>query len=354
MTKSYLRGRALPTILAVSVAIGVGVLTTRGIVGQSTPSPAPTPTTAAGPSSASAAVTSPAPAVANDDAVRMILPSGMQGSDRLPVQLWARADMPDAPGGYVIFISTIYASTGAAGSASEWLLTNYLQWDGAQWLIGLPDTPGRQLQGEQAWLAQNLTDVTAAPSPAGQAWRVFTVEYTGNGDVSPTLSRDETLVEIYDLGQQLRPVWSRIDSLTDIDTSNAGWVKTHSEEVDWTLKDIDGDGVAELIATVTDTDDIALTGAATSGAATPAPGTTQSTATEVYKWINGAYALQGGQPAQGAPSGATPTATPSSPVAPTATPVPTAPQPARTSVPQGRLAPPTRGPTVQPQRTPAG
>src|SRR5581483_3802790 len=269
----------------------------------------------------------PAPLIENEDAVRAVLPAELQGSTRLPVRKWARADMPDAPGGYIVFIATIYPRY---EDGSEWLLVNYLQWDGRQWQLGLSSYPGVQLKGDDIWLAENLTDITALASPPGQSYRVFTVGYSADGAVSDNLHRTETVVQIYDL--TLTTAWSRIDALQDIDTSNAAYTQEHDESVDWVFKDIDGDGISELIATVVDSDTVTLAAGVAPDPSLPAAGTTTTTSTEVYKWKNGVFGLQSaGAPPAAAPASPTPapaattptprsTAAPATPTRATATP----------------------------------
>src|SRR5262249_47442243 len=154
-------------------------------------------------------------------------------------------------------IATMYPIYDGQGGSTEWLLTNYLQWDGTKWLLGAGDYPGVQLtSADDIWLAQNLTDISATPSPAGQDWRVFTVAYTGDGLVNSNLARTETVYGMYDLN--LTTVWTRVGYLHEIDTSNAGYVDEKLENVDWTFKDVDNSGVASLVATVTDTETITL------------------------------------------------------------------------------------------------
>jgi hypothetical protein len=300
--------RVRPAIaVAAAVALGLAVAAgpARSTLGQSTASATVVVTaTSNGPTAA--------PALDSETAVRMLLPPSIQNSERLPVYKWGRADMPNAPGGYAVFIATVYPLRDDAGNSSDWLLANYLQWDGYQWVPGIPNYQGRKLLGDDRWLAQNLTDITAVPSPPDQTWRVFTVGYTADGPVSAGLSRTETLVEIYDLS--LTTVWSRVDTLDEIDSSNAGYTKEHTENVDWTFQDLDGDGISELVATVTDADTITRS----DGTAGPPPdGTTRSTSTEVYKWVDGVYVLQRQPPAP------TPSPTPVAAGAPTRTPTPT-------------------------------
>ncbi len=304
-------------LLLLSVCGGLGVLAaalapggTRGQTSPTgTPSAAPrgsaTPQPPIGASSAQ-----PAPPIENEDAVRAVLPADLQASARLPVRKWARADMPDAPGGYIVFIATIYPRY---EDGSEWLLVNYLQWDGQQWRLARSDDPGVQLKGDDIWLAENLTDITALASPPGQSYRVFTVGYTADGAVGDSLHRSETVVQIYDL--TLTTVWSRVDALQDIDTSHAAYTLQHDESVDWVFKDIDGDGISELIATVVDSDTVTLADGVAPDPSLPAAGTTTAASTEVYKWQNGVFTLQS--------AGAQPTAAPAGP-----TPVPASPTPA--------------------------
>ena len=287
----------------------------------------PSPTAAAASSAVSAA-----PAIDNDTAVRTLLPASVRNNTQLPGK-WARTDMPDAPGGYVVFIATVYPIYDGQGGSTVWLLTNYLQWDGRQWLIGLPDYPGRQLTSpDDLWLARNLTDISALAAPPAQDWKVFTVGYTADGLVSPSLAETETVVEIYDL--TLATVWSRTDFFRSTDTSNAGYVERFAEDVEWVFQDIGGDGLFELIATVKDSDEIILTGAV-SAANLPAAGVTNTTTTEVYKWIDGVYVLQRTAPAQPSPAPApaaatntAPSTTPSRPPAAEASPAVPAVQPA--------------------------
>lgn len=320
----------LAVALAAAVAIGVAVAAgpARSTLGQTSASPTVVVTaTTNGPSAA--------PALDNETAVRMLLPPSIQNSERLPVYKWGRADMPNAPGGSIIFIATVYPLRDDAGNSSDWLLANYLQWDGFEWVPGLADYQGRKLLGDDRWLAENLTDITALPSPPDQSWRVFTVGYTADGQVSPGFSRTESLVEIYDL--TLTTVWSRVDALDEVDSSNAGYTREHTENVDWTFQDLDGDGISELVATITDVDTITRSDGT---AGPPAAGTTRGTSTEVYTWVDGVYVLQR-QPPAGQPQ--------------TGGPLPPAPTPSAT--PRGGAAPtrtPTPQPTPQPRGTPSG
>jgi hypothetical protein len=346
----------------VALALTLAGATPRTTLGQDNPSASATPVASPAPATATAAATVPAasatagpaattpaaagsqaaPALDNDTAVRMILPAQFRNATTLPGK-WARADMPYAPGGYIVFIATVYPATDDQGNSAYWLLTNYLQWDGTQWVAGIGAYQGRKLVGDDLWLAQNLYDITALPSPPEQTWNVFTVGYSAQGLVSPTLARQEQLVEIYDL--TLTTVWSRVAYQQDIDTGNAGYVKTTTQHVDWTFKDLDGDGIAELIATVNTQTDIALTG--DPSPTLPAAGTTTTIATETYKWIDGVYVLLRQAPAASA------TAAPAAPTqAPATTPSQTpTPAPSATPAPSGTLAPTT---TPAPSGTPAG
>ena len=255
--------RRTASVLATAAASGILLLALAGgarVTSGQTPTPTPArPATAAatsaapassasaptgaiaGSSGAPGAQTGPtaAPVLDDDTAVRMVLPASVNGRDQLPGK-WARADMPNATGGYLVFISTIYPIYDGQGGATWYLLVNDLQWDGYQWDIGIRNYPGQVLSGDDIWLAQNLTDITAAQSPPGQAWQVFTVAYTADGLVSPTLSRTETVVEIYDL--TLTTVWSRVDSLSETDTSNPNAVEQRGEGVTWTFQDLEGTG----------------------------------------------------------------------------------------------------------------
>jgi hypothetical protein len=316
--------------IAVAVVLAFAGSTPRPTLGQSASPTVVVTATGATPAVTTTSITStsaaqPAPPIDNETAVRAILPDSIRDSVRLPVYKWARADMPDAPGGYVVFIATVYPLRDDAGNVSDWLLANYLQWDGSEWLLGLSDYQGRKLMGDDAWMAENLTDITALPSAPGQSWRVFTVAYTADGTVSPGFTRTETLVEIYDL--TLTTVWSRIDYLRENDSTHAGYVKQHAEDVDWNFQDLDGNGISSLVATVTDVDTITQTDAADS--TTPPSGTTRNVTTEVYKWLDGVYIQQrqpaaGNQPMTGGPLPAapSPTATPRPNTVPRATPTP--------------------------------
>lgn len=294
----------LPAVVAAgAVALAVLSFAPGTTSGQTQPSPTATATAAV----ATASIVSAAPQLDDEAAVRMLLPVSIRDSERLPVHKWARADMPNAPGGYLVFIATVYPIYDGQGGSSEWLLTNYLQWNGTQWVPGIADYPGRQLtSADDLWLARNLTDITAVPAPSDQDWKVFTVAYTADGLVSPTLARSETVVEIYDL--TLTTVWSRTDYLRETDTGNAGYVEKRAEDVDWVFQDIDNDGLFELIATVKDSDEIILTGDSSS-ANLPAPGVTNTTSTEIYKWIDGVYVLQRQAPAASTAATAAPAPT---------------------------------------------
>lgn len=295
-------------------------------------------------------VASSAPALDNEAAVRTLLPASIRDSVKLPVRKWARVDMPDAPGGYIVFIATIYPIYDGQGGSTEWLLTNYLQWNGFQWLPGVADYAGYQLKDpDDIWLARNLTDITAVASPPGQDWRVFTVAYTGDGIVNSTLARTETLMEIYDLTDST--AWSRVITLSETDTSNPGYVLRHAEDVDWSFQVLDDSGLYSLVATVTDTDEVILTGSpAPAGAVLPAAGVSATKTTEVYKWIDGVYVLQRQAPAP-APAASGPalpivTATPSAPA--------TAPAAAGTAAPPRVVATAPPAPVASaPSTTPA-
>ncbi|HLZ71940.1 MAG TPA: FKBP-type peptidyl-prolyl cis-trans isomerase [Dehalococcoidia bacterium] len=328
-------GRRLPWLVAsaAGLLLAAAAFAPGGTRGQASPSATATPR-----STATTATTAPQPAppIQNDDAVRAVLPADLQGSTRLPVRKWARADMPDAPGGYVVFIATIYPRF---EDNSEWLLVNYLQWDGQQWQLALGGYAGVQLQGDDIWLAEHLTDITALASPPGQSYRVFTVAYTADGAFSDTLQRTETVVQIYDL--TLTTAWSRVDALQDIDSSHAAYTLEHDESVDWIFKDLDGDGISELVATVTDTDTVTLAAGVAPDPSLPAAGTTTTTSTEVYKWSNGVFSLQslGAPPAAAAST----TPTPAPPAAATRSPAAATPPPAtpsRSPAPAGSAATP--------------
>jgi|GEM_PF-658468 len=332
--------------LLLAVCGGLGVLAaallapgdTRGQTGPAvTPSAAPRTAASATPTPqppiSGGAAAQPAPPIQNEDAVRAVLPADLQGATRLPVRKWARADMPDAPGGYIVFIATIYPRL---EDGSEWLLVNYLQWDGQEWALGLSNYPGVQLKGDDTWLAENLTDISALASPPGQSYRVFTVGYTADGAFSDSLHRTETVVQIYDL--TLTTAWSRVDALQDIDTSHAAYTLEHGENVDWTFKDIDGDGISELVATVTDTDTVTLAAGVAPDPSLPAAGTTTSVATEIYKWSNGVFSLQ----SVGAPLTAAASPTP----APATTPTPAPAAPSRTATPPAARTSPTSTPAA--------
>ncbi|MHB8575732.1 MAG: hypothetical protein ACYDCQ_10425 [Dehalococcoidia bacterium] len=318
MTRTSLRRMWPLAAIAGTVALALALAGSapHTILGQDNPSASATPAASAAPATATPG-SQAAPALDNDTAVRMILPAQFRNATTLPGK-WARADMPYAPGGYIVFIATVYPATDDQGNSAYWLLTNYLQWDGAQWVAGIGAYQGRKLVGDDLWLAQNLYDITALPSPPEQTWNVFTVGYSAQGLVSPTLARQEQLVEIYDL--TLTTVWSRVAYQQDIDTGSAGYVKTTTQNVDWTFKDLDGDGIAELIATVNTQTDITLTG--DPSPTLPAAGTTTATATETNKWIDGVYVLLRQPPAASATAApaAAPTRTPTS--APSATPAP--------------------------------
>ncbi|HZQ35341.1 MAG TPA: FKBP-type peptidyl-prolyl cis-trans isomerase, partial [Dehalococcoidia bacterium] len=170
----------------------------------------------------------------------------------------------------------------------------------------------------------------------GQNYRVFTVGYTADGAVSDTLHRTETVVQIYDL--TLTTVWSRVDALQDIDTSHAAYTLEHDESVDWTFKDLDGDGISELIATAMDSDTVTLADGVAPDPSLPAAGTSTTTSTEVYKWQNGVFTLQSaGSPpaaAAGSPTPAPAARTPTPRAVTAATPTPgrsATPAPARGS-----------------------
>ncbi len=314
---------ALPVTAVVMLAASSMAPTTSG---QTAPAASATP---AAPTVAT--IASPAPALENEVAVRMLLPASIRDSVKLPVRKWARADMPDAPGGYVAFIATIYPIYDGQGGSTEWLLTNYLQWNGFQWLPAVADYPGYQLTDPaDIFLARNLTDITAVSSPPGQDYRIFTVSYTGDGIVNPTLARTETSLEIYDLTDST--VWSRIITLRETDTSNPGYVLRHAEDVDFSFQLIDSSGLFAIVATVTDTDEVILTGSPAPGGTTlPPAGVTTTKTTEIYKWIDGIYVLQ-----RQAPAGPT-TPVADAPAVPviTATPAPaaTAPAAAATAMP---------------------
>ncbi|HZQ36329.1 MAG TPA: hypothetical protein VFD32_10370, partial [Dehalococcoidia bacterium] len=107
------RGKRWALLLTVCGMLGLlaAALAPGGTRGQTSPTgtPATLPRSAASatpqpPIGGSAA--QPAPLIENEDAVRAVLPAELQGSTRLPVRKWARADMPDAPGGYIVFIAT--------------------------------------------------------------------------------------------------------------------------------------------------------------------------------------------------------------------------------------------------------
>src|SRR5207248_1215516 len=96
----------------VTLALALAGLAPGPTQGQSNPSATPSPTgTASAVSSATASATSTAaatpsaqaaPAIDNETAVRIVLPAQVSNATTLPGK-WARADMPYAPGGYVVF-----------------------------------------------------------------------------------------------------------------------------------------------------------------------------------------------------------------------------------------------------------
>jgi len=272
-------GQSSPSATAAVPVTPVASLSGGGASRQPAPGQAVTP------------AASPAPSIDNEVAVRAILPASIRDSTRLPVYKWARADIPDAPGGYVVFIAMMYPLRDRAGSVTDYSLVNYLQWDGAQWLLGAADYAGEVLRGDDIFLARNLNDITATrmASSRGQDYRTVGVTYSADGVVSSTLSRTETVSAIYDL--TLTTLWSRVTTLREIDTSNRGYVLKHAQDVDATVRDT-ADGGSNLIAAVFDTVETVFTGDAPAGARLPPPGIVTVTTTELYVWDGSRYVLQ--------------------------------------------------------------
>lgn len=362
-------------IVAAAVAL-LAVATTGGHVTHGQTDATPTPAVSAVTGSGDAAVTAPAgpeQPIDNDAAVRLVLPASIQNSAQLPVTKWARADLYGTSSGHLIFIATVFPYTESDGSASYRLITNELQWDGAAWTPALPNYTGITLDGDNLWLAQNLTDITAYPVPPASGYTGFYATLSAQGPYSGAVARAETVGALYAL--TLNESWSRVQHLQDVDTSNAGYTTTHTEDVAWSFQPVND--ATGIVANVTDTDEIALTGAA--DPSLPQPGTTQTASTETYLLSSdGTFVAlsPGGMSAQPAvPSAAT--AAPTAPAATTPAPAVSATlipvqlttatataTPARAAtacaapgilVPRGIAAPPTCGPTpaaTVPQGTP--
>jgi hypothetical protein len=311
------RWRAKAAWLALAFGIGACVLgalaggrSSFGQTGTATPAPGPEQP------------------LANDDAVRLVLPTDIRnaGSDRLPVRMWARADMYGTSLGHVIFVTTIFPYTESDGTRDDRLVANVLAWNGTAWVPQQLDNTGAPLAGDNAWLAQNLTDISAYATGTGGLFTGFYATFSASGPYSAALTREETVVAVYDLAAN--QVWSRVVHLKDVDTSTPGVIATHAEDVDWSFKKVGNQ--PGIVANVTDTDTIALTGDA-SGGNLPEPGTTTTTATETYVFNNGQFVslTPSGPPPQAAPP-TTPagTATPGGTPAPASvTPAPAVPTP---------------------------
>jgi hypothetical protein len=236
--------------------------------------------------------------IANANAVRLVLPSSIRDAgapDKLPVFKWSRADMYGTGAGHIIFITTIYPAYESDGTRDDRLIADFLTWDGAEWTPQLVDDAGVVLTGDNAWLAENLTDISAYPTAPGAAFTGFTVTYSAAGQYASAVTREETVAAVYDLTPT--QVWSRVTHLKDVDSSNAGWVATHQEDADWSFKSVNGQ--TGIVANVTDTDTIVLDGTVAPDAAPPA-GTTSTTSTESYVLgANGFVSLTpGGAPPQ--------------------------------------------------------
>lgn len=363
-----LRWSPLAALLAIAALLGVLAAGGHVTHGQTSDTPTAAASSATTGTTSAAAQAGPEQPIENDDAVRLVLPADIQNSTKLPVKKWARADMWDASGVHTVFIATIFPYVESGGSASYRLIANYLRWDGAEWAPALPGYGGVALTGDNLWLAQNLNDITAYATPPDSIYQGFVVTFTAQGQYSATDVRTETVAAIYDM--TLNESWSRMLHLQDVDTSNPGYTSTHSEDVDWAFQTVNG--AVGIVANVTDTDQIALTGPA--DPSLPQPGTTQTTSTETYiLGSDGTFVSlsPGGAPPQPATSPPAGTSTPAA--ATSATPAPSqptqnpTPPPTRAPtvcaapgilVPKGVVAPPTCGPTPQPapaaQGTPAG
>src|SRR5579884_1679419 len=106
MATPRFRRRWCAAALALAVTFGLTMLAPSAGLGQTHSAASPSPTADANPANtATAAVPASggAPSLDSDTAVRMLLPAAIRDSTRLPVRKWARADAPNAPGGYVVF-----------------------------------------------------------------------------------------------------------------------------------------------------------------------------------------------------------------------------------------------------------
>ena len=280
-------------LCATAIALGGSARNSLGQTGSSTPA------------------LGPEQPIANIDAVRLVLPADFRDvgrPDHLPVYKWSRADMYGTSAGHIIFITTIFPAVESDGTRDDRLIADFLTWDGAEWTPQLVDDAGVVLTGDNAWLAENLTDISAYSTAPDAAFTGFTVTYSASGQYTSGVTREETVAAVYDLTPA--QVWSRVVHLKDVDSSNAGWTATHQEDADWSFKSVNGR--TGIVASVTDTDTVALTGAVAPDAAPPA-GTTTTTSSESYVLgPNGFVSLTpGGAPPQLSPTPAG-TAAPSS------------------------------------------
>jgi hypothetical protein len=313
-------------LAALAVALGGGAHPSLGQSGSATPA------------------TGPEQPITNSDAVRLVLPADIRDNgsveNKLPVYKWSRADMYNTTAGHLVFITTILPYTESDGTQDVRLISNFLSWDGAEWTPQLQNYLGIALTGDSIWLANNLTDISAYSTPADSVFQGFFATYSASGTYSDGVTRDETVAAVYDLTPS--EVWTRVTHLQEVDSSNTGWVATHTEDADWAFKNLNGKpGIA---VTVTDSDTIDLTGAGDASAAPPT-GTTTTTSTETYVLGPGGFvSLTPGAPPS-APSAASPSPAGTPVATPGETPAPVGPSAGPTAPP---IQPPTPAPTAVP------